>query len=275
MLELGLELDAMVLGGVHVQEREIALAQRDQVAARAEVGLGLDRLAGARDREAQLGAMGVHLHRVPVGLRDGVGRGERRVVGIAVDGQVGRERVRLAAALEVGEDAIRARVGERDRRAPRAVGIHHGVQVLEAAPVAAHDDQVHALLVRDLEVAHRAAGTGDREPQRGGLASRERRGDELQAQALVGDRETADRIGGGGHFAVLVVHTPVGLRRRAAVTIRADRSTRDRGHAEHQAEHEREARELAHRCHTRNARNRTAGPATPTGRARVHAGTAS
>ena len=43
-LQVGLELDAVRLGRVHVQEREIALAQRDQVAAGAEVGLGLDRL---------------------------------------------------------------------------------------------------------------------------------------------------------------------------------------------------------------------------------------
>ena len=39
-----------------------------------------------------------------------------------------------------------------------AVGVQPRVQVLEAAAVAADDDQVHAPLVLDLEVAHGAAG---------------------------------------------------------------------------------------------------------------------
>ena len=41
-------------GGMHVEEGEVALAQRDQVAVRAEVRLGVDRLPVARDGELQL-----------------------------------------------------------------------------------------------------------------------------------------------------------------------------------------------------------------------------
>ena len=68
MFELGLELDAVALGRVDVQEGEIALAQRDQVAAGAEVGLGLDRLAAARDGEAELEPCASIFDGVPVGL---------------------------------------------------------------------------------------------------------------------------------------------------------------------------------------------------------------
>jgi hypothetical protein len=50
------ESDAVVLR-VHVQERQVALAQRDEVAAGAEVRLDLDRLAVARDREAEPGLL--------------------------------------------------------------------------------------------------------------------------------------------------------------------------------------------------------------------------
>ena len=39
---------------VHVEEPQIALAQRDQVAVGAEVGLDVNRLAVARDREREL-----------------------------------------------------------------------------------------------------------------------------------------------------------------------------------------------------------------------------
>ena len=50
---VGHELQA-VLVGVHVQEGEVALAQRDQVALGAQVLLDRDRLAVARDVERQL-----------------------------------------------------------------------------------------------------------------------------------------------------------------------------------------------------------------------------
>ena len=196
--------------------------------------------------------MRVELDRVAVGLGDG-GRGAQRgVVGDTVDGHVRGERVRLAVALEVREDAVRAGVGQRDRRAPGAIGAERRMQVLEAAPVAPDDDQVHALLVGDLEVAHRAVRPVDGETQRGRLAARKGRRGEREPQAVLGDREAADRVG-GGHLAMLVVHTPVGLRRRSTVTIRADRAARNRGDAEHQAEQEREARELGDGVHAGTA----------------------
>ena len=71
-VELGLELDAVPVERVHVQVGEIALAQRDQVAAGAQVGLGLDGRAVAGDGEAELAVVLVELDLIPV---SGIGVG--------------------------------------------------------------------------------------------------------------------------------------------------------------------------------------------------------
>ena len=98
-----------------MQEREVALAQGDQVAAGAEVRLGADRLAVARDREAQIGLLaragvaGVEAHVVAAVAQCGRrGRGQVLEVGDAVDAQVARERLGLAVVREVGEQAVGA-----------------------------------------------------------------------------------------------------------------------------------------------------------------------
>ena len=113
-VELGLELDAVPVDRVHVQVGEVALAQRDQVAAGAEVGLGLDGLAVAGDRRSRACRRARRSSTVyPSVVSTSVRSGSGAVVGVAVDGQVGRQRLVLAA-LEVGEDAVGARVGQRD-----------------------------------------------------------------------------------------------------------------------------------------------------------------
>ena len=55
--ELGREADrgaSPCVGGVGVEVAEVARAERDEVAAGAEVGLGADRLAVARDAEREV-----------------------------------------------------------------------------------------------------------------------------------------------------------------------------------------------------------------------------
>ena len=79
---------------------------------------------------------------------------------------------------------------KRDARAPGPVGGHHRVQVLEAGQVAAGEDQVHALLVRDVEVAHgRAVVLDDPERERLLAAAAQLGLLDRDAQAAVGDRE--------------------------------------------------------------------------------------
>ena len=66
------------------------------------------------------------------------------------------------------------------------------MNVLEAAAVAAHDDQVHALLVLDLEVAHGpAAGATDAEAEHVRTAALEGGVLESERQPVVRDGETA------------------------------------------------------------------------------------
>ena len=69
------------------------------------------------------------------------------------------------------------------------------MQVLEAAAVAPHHDQVHALLVLDLEVPHRpAAGAADAEAQLARPGALEHGGLERERQAVPArrrDREPA------------------------------------------------------------------------------------
>jgi hypothetical protein len=202
--ERGLEADraaGAVVVGVDVEEREVAVAQRDEVAVGAEVALDADGPAGLGDREAQL--------RVPAGARRaaveadvvaaaGLGRrgrrGQRPQVGVAIDAQVAGERRRRALAHEVSEDAVGAGVAEAQRRRPRAVGIHRRVQVLEGRQVAAGDDQVHALRVPDVEVAHRAAaGVDDPEAQPLGRAPAHVGILDDEAQAVLGDGQAPQR----------------------------------------------------------------------------------
>jgi hypothetical protein len=97
------------------------------------------------------------------------------------------ERALGAVAREVGEHAIGPAVTEVDAAAPRAVGVHRRVQVLEARGVAAHDDEVHLLLVLDLEVAHGlAVAVDDAEGERlRAQAVRERRAVDDQAVAVL------------------------------------------------------------------------------------------
>ena len=143
--ELDLEVGA-VAARVDVQERHVALAERDEVAAGAEVGLGRDRLAVARDGEVQLRSGLVEPDVVAaVAHRGGLRGGERLEVGAAVDPQVAGEGLRRVLVGEVGEQPVRAGLVEADRGRPGAVGALGRVQVLEAGEVAAGEDQVHAL----------------------------------------------------------------------------------------------------------------------------------
>ena len=193
--EGGGEADGVVVfRGVHVQEGQVALAQRHEVSTRPEIGLGVNGRAGLGDREAQpcLGAgthpAGGQAHRVAArGGRDGLGPRQRAQVRAAVHLQVARERERLAVVREVGEQPVGPAVVEAQRRRPCAVGLLLGVQVLEAGQVAADDDEVHPLLVLDVEVAHGPATVVD-DPEAHGLRpAREQRGIlDDQAQAVLG-----------------------------------------------------------------------------------------
>ena len=140
--------------GMHVQEGEVALAQRDEVAARRR-----GRAATATGRPSR-----VTVKRSSARRRRGRAVGERDVVAVdvarspaaraAARSATAPSTVRSAAERraaspprgEVGEDAVGARVGQRRAATvQRAVGAAARVQVLEAGQVAAHDDQVHAL----------------------------------------------------------------------------------------------------------------------------------
>ena len=149
------------LVGVHVQEREVALAQRDEVALGAQVVLDRDGLAVARDVERELGLARRPGSRPrsarPAGRRrrrsrTGAGSACERTVPSTVRSSASV--CGLAVDREVGEHAVGARVAQRHRDRPGAVAALGRVQVLEAGHVAAHDDEVHALGVLDVEVAH-------------------------------------------------------------------------------------------------------------------------
>ena len=74
-------------------------------------------------------------------------------------------------------------------------GVLGRVQVLEAGHVAAHDDEVHALGVLDVEVAHGpAAAVDDPEGELERLALRRGAAGELERQALLADGEAAHRL---------------------------------------------------------------------------------
>ncbi len=112
-----------------------------------------------------------------------------------------------------------------------------GVQVLKAGQVAAGDDEVHPLLVLDVEVAHRPATVvddpeADRHPsgpaQRGIL--------EDEAQAVFGHPQPAHGMLGAG----LVMRVRGGGR---VIAFRADRGTRERAAGEQHRQHAGECRE--------------------------------
>ncbi len=164
-------------------------------------------------------------------------RGERAQVGGAVDAQVGGERAGGVVVREVGEQPVRPGRVELDVGRPGAVGAELGVQVLEAREVAAGEDQVHALLVRDVEVADRPAVLVD-DPEAQGLgAAAPQLGlvdDELQV--VGGDAEPADGVGrvggvGGGHVVLRL-----GGACRRILAVRLDRRTRERRAPEQQRE---------------------------------------
>ena len=201
---------------MHVQEREVALAQRHEVALGAQVVLDGDRPALAGDGEAELGlraglgrALG-QAHAQAVDVEALGGRGQRLGAHRPVDGEVVGERVGLLAHGEVGEHAVGARLGEGDGERPGAVRVLGRVQVLEAGHVAAHDDEVHALGVLDVEVAHGlAVAVDDPEGQLERLALRRGIASEFEREALLADRQAAHRlrrhlllaVAGGAHRA--------------------------------------------------------------------------
>ena len=118
------------------------------------------------------------------------------------------------------------------------------MQVLEAGHVAAHDDEVHALGVLDVEVAHGlAAAVDDPEGQLERLALRRGAASELEREALLADREAAHRlrrhlllavaIAVGGHRAHAGLGGSLGL---AGVDV--DPAAGERGAGEDQRQHD-------------------------------------
>ena len=151
---------------------------------------------------------GVEPHVVAAVADGGGGRGgEGAQVGGAVDAQVGGERARRPVVGEVGEQAVGAGVGELHAGGPDAVGTLGGVEVLEAGEVAAGEDQVHALLVLDVEVADGVPVLPDDvEAQRLGTAAPQLGLLDDDAQLVVGDAEAAHGVGlGGGHVPALLL----------------------------------------------------------------------
>ena len=120
--------------------------------------------------------------------------------------------MRLAIALEVGEHAIGAGLRDRHPDAPLAVD-QPRVQVLEAVAVAAHDDQVHAAGVLDLEVAHGLAIlVADREAKQRVVAARQLVASEIERQPALADGEPAHRFGRLVGEVVAQFHSLVGHR---------------------------------------------------------------
>ena len=134
---------------------EIAGAQHDEMPAGAEVGLQVgDGAAVAADGEVELAAVNLQRDVVAVGRRRRALGGQRKRLKAPGREEVDPERVALAADLEVREGVVDARVGHGQAGRPSAGGVLGGMQVLEAAQVAAHDDEVQPAALLDLEVAH-------------------------------------------------------------------------------------------------------------------------
>jgi hypothetical protein len=241
-----------VLDRVDMEEGQIALAEGDEVPAGAQVGLRVHGASALRNGEAQLGlparpdGRGVEAHVVAaVAAGGGRGRGQRAQIRGAVHPQVAGQRGRLAAMGEVGEEAVRARVGQPHRRGPHAVVVLARVQVLEAGQVAPGDDQVHALRVLHVEVADGpATAVDDAEAQRLGAVAAQLGGVDDQAQAVLGDRQAAHRIGGpvaGARLRCAGALRTVGGGGLVALGI--DEAAGQRARAEQQREHRGEAGE--------------------------------
>ena len=123
------------------------------------------------------------------------------------------------------------------------------MQVLEAGHVAAHDDEVHALGVLDVEVAHGLpAAVGDPERQLEAPARLRGPPRELEREAVVADRQAAHRHRRRGHPA----HVG-GLLGRRAPGMDVEPAARERGAGEHQRQHDGEAGELRERVHAATA----------------------
>ena len=136
---------------------------------------------------------------------------------------------RAAGGLEVGERRVDPGLGQRDRHRPCAGGVLDGMQVLEGAQVAAHDDEVHAPPLLELEVAHaRAVAVDDREAQ--ALA-------DTGAQRRVG----RDEAQAGGRRRRRVLRT-TGVHGRRGLRGRPDRVARDRRDGEDRDEQRAEGR---------------------------------
>jgi hypothetical protein len=168
--------------------------------------------------------------------------------------------VRLAVAREVGEEPVRAGVVQLHAGEPGAVALLTRMKVLEAREVAAGEDQVHALLVRDVEVAHRpAAGVHDAEREAFARASPQVRVVHDDAQAVLGHRESADRmllagvtapgVAARSGLGVAGLGSALGVRGLRRVAVRVDGAAREGGPARHQGEEGRESGELRRSGH--------------------------
>ena len=196
---------------MNVQEREIALAEGDEVALRAKVVLDVDFLPVPRHREAELGLLvrtGRPFEQADV---EAVGGCRRRrsgewlcnepTVGLDVVG----ERVRRAVHREIGEDAVRARIVHDQRHRPGTVSPLHRMHVLEVGHVTADDDHVHSLRVLDVEVTHGFAALVPNPEDELRLCARACRvGVELQAEAVVGDGQPTEAVHAHRHRLALV-----------------------------------------------------------------------
>ena len=136
------------------------------------------------------------------------------------------------------------------------------MQVLEAGQVAAGDDQVHALLVRDVEVAHGLAVVVDDPERERLLAAAAQLGlRDRDAQAAVGDGEAVDL----GLAARMVATVNCGVRsvpaHRGVVAARIgiDHLARQRAGSEQDGQHAEEHRQLFRDRVHGEARNTVAG----------------
>ena len=122
--------------------------------------------------------------------------------------------------------------------------------MLEAGQVAAHDDDVHALGVLDVEVAHGpAVAAGDAEAELEALAPGRGRAGELERQAPVAHREAADRLH-DGRFLAVPGH---GRRGVGLAGVDVDAAAGERGAAEREHEQGGEPGELRGGAHADTA----------------------
>ena len=237
--------------GVDVQEGEIALAKRHQVAVGAEVWLDVgDRSSVAAELVLQTGRCpgprlrGREPGAVAVDRVHGRGGGERDGRERAGDEQVGGQGHRATAGAEVGVGPVHPGGGQAQSHAPGARGVEGGVEMLVSGEVAPDDDQVHAPLVLEIHVGDRPpVGPEDAEAQLGGPAEREGGGLGCQGVAALGDGETGERrrdglrrmpssvrVGRVRRMTVPVTASvPEGVERRAGQRGRAERDPDGRG----------------------------------------------